>query len=300
MNRALVAIFAFVCMFGLTACGFSPSSGSPASSEGPESPSISGGDRKSAERSGDAFSDSTLSKGTDEYRGFVLDNVLHSSEQGDIHFNLYVPDSYDGTEPYALFVTLPGYQGLYFQGVGVNLETEEFGFAAQLYNGNMIIAAPQLDDWNDTSAKQTIELTEYLLGAYNIDPNKVYGEGYSGGGETMSRVMGMRPELFTAYLQCASQFDGDIEVLAKGRTPVRLVVGAHDEYYGSQPSRETYDRLHALYRSQGLTDAQIDRILVLDVRPDSYFSSQGIGNQHGQGGHLFANDPDIMGWLFEQ
>ena len=110
----------------------------------------------------------------------------------------------------------------------------------------------------------------------------------------------MRPELFTAYLQCASQFDGDINVLAETRTPIRLVVGAHDEYYGDRPSRETYDCLHALYSNQGLSDAQIDRILILDVKPDSYFSSQDISNQHGQGGHLFANDPDIMGWLFRQ
>ena len=156
--------------------------------------SASGSGREVTTRDHDASSGWTFSEGTGEYRGFVLDNVLRSSTQGNIHFNLYVPDSYDGTKPYALFVTLPGYQGLHFQGVGINLRTEEFGFVAQDYNRNMIIAAPQLDDWGDTSAKQTIELTEYLLDAYNIDRNKVYGEGYSGGGETMSRVMGMRPE----------------------------------------------------------------------------------------------------------
>lgn len=299
MKHILMSIVVCICVLVPTACGINPSSGLSASSTGTES-SISGNRRKDATRNRETPHGETLSKGTGEYRGFTLDNVLHSTTQGDIHFNLYVPDSYDGTKPYALFVTLPGYQGLHFQGVGVNLETEEFGFTAQRYNRNMIIAAPQLDDWNDTSAKQTIELTEYLLGTYNIDRNKVYGEGYSGGGETMSRVMGMAPKLFTAYLQCASQFDGDVEVLAKARTPVRLVVGAHDEYYGPQPSQEAYNRLYALYRNQGLTDAQIDRILILDVRPDSYFNAQGVANQHGQGGRLFANDPDIIGWLFNQ
>lgn len=299
MKRILIAITGFVCVLALMICGVSVLSGFSTASE-KKGLSASGSGREVTTRDHDASSGWTFSEGTGEYRGFVLDNVLRSSTQGNIHFNLYVPDSYDGTKPYALFVTLPGYQGLHFQGVGINLRTEEFGFVAQDYNRNMIIAAPQLDDWGDTSAKQTIELTEYLLDVYNIDRNKVYGEGYSGGGETMSRVMGMRPELFSAYLQCASQFDGDIEVLAKARTPVRLVVGAHDEYYGAQPSRETYDRLHALYRDQGLTDIQIDRILVLDVRPDSYFSSQDISNQHGRGGHLFANDSDIMGWLFNR
>lgn len=36
--------------------------------------------------------------------------------------------AYDGTKEYALYVTLPGYQGLYFQGVGENIRTEDFGF----------------------------------------------------------------------------------------------------------------------------------------------------------------------------
>lgn len=64
----------------------------------------------------------------DEYiRGFLFDNVLHSENDGDIHFGLYMPESYDGSEPYALFVTLPGYGGLYFQGVGVNIRAEDYG-----------------------------------------------------------------------------------------------------------------------------------------------------------------------------
>ena len=49
----------------------------------------------------------------DEYiRGFLFDNVLHSENDGDIHFGLHMPESYDGSESYALFVTLPGYGGL--------------------------------------------------------------------------------------------------------------------------------------------------------------------------------------------
>ena len=81
-------------------------------------------------------------RGNGRVSGVTLDNVLHSENNGDIHYNLYVPDSYDGSEPYALFFTLPGYQGLYFQGVGENLYTEDFGFTAQEYNPEMIIVAP--------------------------------------------------------------------------------------------------------------------------------------------------------------
>ena len=239
-----------------------------------------------------------VTQGTQEYRDFVLDNVLHSETEGDIHYNVYIPDDYDGSEPYALFMTLPGYQGLYFQGVGENVRTEEFGFFAQEYNPKMIIVAPQLNDWQDTSARQTIALTEYFLGTYNIDRDRVYAEGYSGGGETMSRVMGMRPELFTAYLQCSSQWDGGYDAVVKSRTPVYFAIGENDEYYGSEPSVRAYNAIHKLYEDEGLSDSEIDELLVLDVKPTSYFTDNGISNQHGYGGYLFVRDENIMGWLF--
>lgn len=144
-----------------------------------------------------------MTRGTQEYRGFVLDNVLHTADEDDIHFNLYVPESYDGSQRVALFVTLPGYQGLYFQGVGANVRTEDFGFTARDYDPQMIVLAPQLSDWGKTSAQQTIVLVKWMLRAYAIDRQHVYLEGYSGGGETLSLVMGMDPgcsdERFSAH-----------------------------------------------------------------------------------------------------
>ena len=239
-----------------------------------------------------------VTEGTETYRGFRMDNVLHAPE-GDIHYHIYIPDSYDGSEAYALFLTLPGYEGLYFQGVGENLYSERFAFEALNYNDRMIVAAPQLSDWGDTSAEQAIALTEYLLGRYNIDRERVYAEGYSGGGETMSRVMGMRPELFTAYLQCSSQWDGAYEPVTEARVPVYLVVGESDEYYGSEPSRRAYNRLRELYAEAGLTEEEIGRLVVLDIKDADYFREGGAPNQHG-GGNLFAQDPEIMGRLFGQ
>lgn len=241
----------------------------------------------------------SVTPGTEEYRGFVIDNVLHSPEDGDIHYNVYVPESYDGSKPYALYVTLPGYEGLYFQGVAANLKSEAFGFEAQKYNSEMIILAPQLSDWRETSANQTIALTEYFLNTYNIDPAKVYGNGYSGGGETMSIVMGKRPDLFTAYLQVSSQWDGAYKPVAEQHLPVYFAIGKDDEYYGSEPTQRAYDTLYDLYRQQGLTEEEIDKLLVLDIKDHSYFTERNAPNEHGGGG-LFAYDEKIMGWLFSQ
>lgn len=239
----------------------------------------------------------TVTPGMEEYRGFVIDNVLHSPNDGDIRYNVYIPEGYDGSTPYALYVTLPGYEGLYFQGVAANIKSEAFGFEAQKYNSEMIVLAPQLGDWGETSANQTIALTEYFLNTYNIDPTKVYGNGYSGGGETMSIVMGKRPDLFTAYLQVSSQWDGAYEPVAAQHLPVYLAIGRNDEYYGSEPTQRAYDTLHDLYRKQGMTEDEIDKILVLDIKEHAYFTERNAPNEHGGGG-LFAYDEEIMGWLF--
>ena len=229
-----------------------------------------------------------VTEGTETYRGFLMDNVYHSPHDGDIHYHVYIPDSYDGQTPYALYFTLPGYQGLYFQ----------FAFVAQDYNDQMIIVAPQLEDWGQTSANQTIALVEYFLAHYNIDRNHVYANGYSGGGETMSLVMGQRADLFSAYLHCSSQWDGGYDSVVENQTRVYITVGENDEYYGLEPSSKAYQELHQRYQNEELSDDEIDDLLVLDIKDTSYFTNQGITNQHGGAGQLFVHDHDMMSWLF--
>ena len=241
----------------------------------------------------------SVTPGTQKYRGFLVDNVLYSKANGNIHYNVYIPDSYDGTKEYALYITLPGYQGLYFQGVAQNIKTEDFGFEAQKYNENMIIVAPQLNDWEQTSADQTIALTEYFINNYKIDTSKVYINGYSGGGETLSLVLGKRLELYTAALMCSSQWDGAYEPVVKSRTPVYFVIGENDEYYSSTPFKNAYQTLYNLYKNEGLSKCQIDKLLVLDVKGSDYFAGTNVTYQHG-GGYLFCRDKEIMGWLFKR
>lgn len=237
-----------------------------------------------------------MTSGDEVYEGFSVDNVLHSADEEAIHFSLYVPESYDGESAVPLFITLPGYQGLYFNGANQNLLTEQFAFAARDYNEDMIIAAPQLNDWGQVSADQTIALTEYLERAYSID--HVYLEGYSGGGETLSLVMATAPQLYRAVLFCSSQWDGALEPIADAQVPLYLIVGADDEYYGADPARDTAQRLRSLYASHGLSDSEIDSLVVLDVRDSDYFTNHGATNQHGDGANLFARDPAVMDWLF--
>jgi len=190
-------------------------------------------------------------------------------------------------------------RGLYFQGVGADLRWETMPFAARDYDPDMIIASAQLNDWGMTSALDAVALTEYLMSAYNIDPNRVYLSGYSGGGETGSLVMELRPELYAAYLMMASQWDGDLESLAKARTPVYMIIGEDDSYYGSESLKNTYAELHTLYEAKGLSDAEINDILVLNVKDADWFKERGISDQHG-GGMAFPEESGLLEWFFSK
>lgn len=236
--------------------------------------------------------------GNTEERGFIIDNIYHSREQGDIHYASYFPSDFDENKSYAIYFALPGWEGLYFQGVGANMG-EPFPYEAQKYVSDMIIISPQLDDWGEKSANDTIALVEYFLDNYNIDKSRVYISGASGGGETLSIVLGKRPELFTSALFVSSQWDGDLQVLANAKTPLYMVIGENDSYYGSQKAKNAYEELHGLYEEQGLSEDEINNILVLDVKEHEYFTSQGVQDEHSGLG-LFAYDENVMSWVFSK
>lgn len=120
-----------------------------------------------AEVEGYEFTPGTL---TD--RGFVVDHRLSTPGERELHFSLSLPEGFDPSTPAPLYVALPGWEGLYFQGVGVHL-VEDMPFTARERIPELIIASPQLDDWGETSALDTIELTRWLIAAYNVDPTRV-------------------------------------------------------------------------------------------------------------------------------
>lgn len=90
MKRILIAITGFVCVLALMICGVSVLSGFSTASE-KKGLSASGSGREVTTRDHGASSGWTFSEGTGEYRGFVLDNVLRSSTQGNIHSTCTCP-----------------------------------------------------------------------------------------------------------------------------------------------------------------------------------------------------------------
>ena len=122
---------------------------------------------------------------------------------------------------------------------------------------------------------------------------QVFINGYSGGGETLSFVLTMKPELFTRALHVASMWDGELEPLVNAKTPVYFVIGESDEYYGSSIISSTYRQLVCRYQEKGLSEDEINSLAVLDVKPSFYFDG---GNQHDGIGRV-ARDEQNRGWL---
>lgn len=237
--------------------------------------------------------------GSEYYEHFLIDNVLSFTDgTTSLHYHIYIPEEYEGDTKYALYITLPGYGAYYFQGVAVNLKYEEFAIEAKKYNGQMIIVAPQPNDWGETSKKQIIGLTEYIIANYNIDAELVFISGYSGGGETLSLVVSERPELYTAAIHISSKWDGDLSYVSSAQIPIYFVIGENDEYYSSKPAQEAYTSLVSLYKQAGLDQQKIDQLVILDIRSSDYFESKNV-TQH-EGGCLFAKEEEIMSWLFDK
>lgn len=230
---------------------------------------------------------------------FIRGNVLNGTE-GDIHYSYYLPNGYNRTKKYPLVMTLPGYGGMWFgeDSEGTNLKETGVYIWTQM-DEPVIVVSPQVEDWGAKSAGQTIELTEYFLENYAVDEKRVYGAGYSAGGETMSRVMGMRPDLFAAYLHGASQWDGEYASVAENKVAVYIFMAEHDEYYGSQKARDAYNGLWEAYRKSEISDGEVNEYLQLWIPDDEYFNSNGINNYHA-GGNILFEEEAVTSWLLSK
>ena len=232
----------------------------------------------------------------------MLNNVLSGAE-GDIHYTYYLPKDYDESKSYPMLVTLPGWSERFYTIETTPFTENEYALKnAEAWTdtaGDIIVVSPSLTDWGDRSARQTIELTEYFINNFAVDRERIYAAGYSAGGETLSRAIDMRPELFAAYLHSASQWDGGYEAATRHRVPVYICMSEKDEYYGPEKAREAYEGLKSAYKAEGISDEEINDLLVLDLKDDSYFEGRLIGNYHGSG-QLFAYDSRIINWMISR
>lgn len=230
--------------------------------------------------------------------GFTVEQILDGVD-GDIHYSYYLPEGYDESKSYPLMVVMPGYDMMWFgeESSGSNLNWNGFLSWTEL-DEDMIVVSAQLTDWGEKSAGQAIELTEYFLQNFAVDRDRVYAAGYSAGGETMSRAVSMQPDLYAAYLHGASQWDGAFAPIAENEVAVYIYMAEGDEYYGSQKARDAYNGLRDAYRETGQPDAQIDRLLQLEIPGNEHFNRLDIYNYHS-GGNILFDDESILNWVMQ-
>lgn len=234
-----------------------------------------------------------------EKTGIFSEQILNGND-GEIHYSYYLPEDYDESKTYPLMMTMPGYDMMWFgeDSSGNNLKWSGFQVWTELAE-DMIVVSAQFTDWHETSARQAIELTEYFIDNFAVDPARVYAAGYSAGGETMSQAVSMRPDLYAAYLHGASQWDGAYEPIVQNDVAVYIFMAENDEYYGSEKARSAYSSLQAAYREKGYTDEQISERLIVEIPDNEYFNSRGIYNYHG-GGNILFDDKNILNWILAQ
>lgn len=231
--------------------------------------------------------------------GFVTEQILEG-KTGQIHYSYYLPDNYDSSKKYPMMVIMPGYDMMWFseESSGTNLEWSGFTVWTK-QREDMIVVSAQLTDWRETSANQAIELTEYFINNFAVDTNRIYAGGYSAGGETMSQAVALRPDLYTAYLHGASQWDGTYQGVADENVAVYIYMAENDEYYGSQKARDAYNGLFEAYRNNGLSQEEIDRKLQIQIPKDEYFNERSIYNYHG-GANIVFEDQNVIDWILSQ
>ena len=199
-----------------------------------------------------------------------------------------------------MMVVMPGYDMMWFgeDSSGANLDWQGVRCWSDL-DEEMIVVSAQLTDWGETSARQAIELTEHFLDDFAVDAKRVYAAGYSAGGETMSRAVSMRPDLYAAYLHAASQWDGDLVSVTAHDVGVYIYIGSNDEYYGSQQAQDTYDALYAAYQADGRSDEQIASLLQIQMPDDAYFAQQGAGSYAHAAANVVFDDDEVLNWIID-
>ena len=147
--------------------------------------------------------------------GIIAEQILNGTD-GEIHYSYYLPENYESGKSYPLVMTMPGYDRMWFEenSSGSNLDWNGFLAWTEL-DEEMIVVSAQLTDWGEKSARQAIELTEYFIANFSVNTDRIYAAGYSAGGETMSRAVSIRPDLYAAYLHGASQWEVHLTLLRR-------------------------------------------------------------------------------------
>ena len=212
-------------------------------------------------------------------------------------YELYIPPNYDGSEPYGLLVHIDAGNGGDVRNSWIEVLDEQ----------KVIWVGPRQAG---NSVNVDIRIGKGLLGAhralelFNIDTNRVYGTGTSGGGRSGTMMTLLHPQLFTGAMPvCGSAWYREVEQAYETQEP-----DSHYEFWDAwffpdvegQPYGEwlaPFDQRFALLTSyDDFREGDLQNIYHHGMRPDGY-SARLI---EGEGGHCATDATqarDGLAWL---
>jgi predicted peptidase len=192
-------------------------------------------------------------------------------------------------------------------------------------------------EWENDTTQDAIDLLENVLDQYSVDRDRVYAAGSSFGTFALSDVLAQRADLISAYVQFNGRWtdapsafppeyqgrltDKDIayvdalprvsttdpaylaqaeavmgDVVAR-RIPVLVSHGVNDQTISSPSGISTYEALRALYKAEGMSDAEIDKLVMIDLYEDPAYLAMGVSERHANVPVAIKNNPQLFTWL---
>lgn len=138
------------------------------------------------------------------------------SNGNQMYYSYWLPKDYDAGKKYPMVVSLTGGGGSYRiqpngDPLGAHISRDRGAVAWLTVGEDVIVLSPQQsNDPYKTTGDDVMEIVNYFIANYSVDPDRVTCMGSSAGGLTWSSIL-VKPEyakVFAAYAPCNTHFNG--------------------------------------------------------------------------------------------
>ncbi|MDH4107826.1 MAG: hypothetical protein OEW35_05890 [Gammaproteobacteria bacterium] len=169
---------------------------------------------------------------------------------GSVSWEVFVPDAYDPARPAGLIVYIsPSDAGNLPRGWGLLLEERNLIWIAANRSGNRQVVARRI--------ALAVLATGAIANRYELDRDRVYLAGFSGGARVAGLLAPAYPRVFRGALYIGGaepleQTDGPRDLVAMQQNRYVFLVGSDDEV-----NRVIANQVHGAYTAAGMVDSEV-------------------------------------------
>ncbi len=216
--------------------------------------------------------------GYTKYTSHPNDYLIETETEGENAFDLYIPPSYDGTEPYGLMTWISsGKNGIIRNQWKTVADEKKIIFIGANGLGNTIITTDRIG----AAVASAFRMREL----FNIDENRIYASGNSGGARVAANMAFLFPEWIAGSLcLCGSSYFNDVQRDYQTRTDEYENIITYQDGYKDYV--KTFDQRYAIMTSyEDFREGNIMNIYHNGMEVDN-FKSKILENE---GGHCATN-----------